>query len=265
MDLIKSKPVNNSVRHQIKIKKSSLAKNTSFFTNKLHVPVYSSYGKSSPSGRISAWHRQAGAKKMYRPLVNSQLGLYVNILSTYNPNQTSFNFVAFDVINKKFENLSSTSHVNPGCLIQIKAKLPVYKLGYRMKLKSVPTGSLISNLTNVYNNKISYIKAAGTVGQVIQIGPQNSKVKLPSGKIVEISSESFVTLGSIPNEKHNLVCKGKAGRNRNLGSRPVVRGIAMNPVDHPHGGRTNGGRPSVTPWGLPTKGKFYLKRRKRKI
>jgi large subunit ribosomal protein L2 len=69
-------------------------------------------------------------------------------------------------------------------------------------------------------------------------------------------------LGSVSNEKQNLICLGKAGRNRNLGRRPIVRGIAMNPVDHPHGGRTNGGRPSVTPWGLPTKGGFYLKKRK---
>lgn len=264
MELIKSKPVNNSIRHQIKIKKSLLAKEVFFLTNTLRKPVKSSYGKSSPSGRISAWHRQGGVKKMYRPLANSQFGIFLNLFSIYNPNQTSFNFVAFDVINKKFENLSSTSHVSPGCLIQMKSKLPVYKLGYRMKLKSVPTGSLVSNLTNTDSNKVSYIKSAGAVGQVIQIGPKNSKVKFPSGKIVEISSESFVTLGSVPNEKHNLICKGKAGRNRNLGSRPVVRGIAMNPVDHPHGGRTNGGRPSVTPWGLPTKGKFYLKRRKRK-
>lgn len=264
MELIKSKPVNNSVRHQIKIKKSLLAKNTSFLTNKLQSPLSSSYGKSLPSGKISAWHRQRGAKKMYRPLVNSRLGLFVNLFLTYNPNQTSFNCVSFDIINKKFENLSAISHVSPGCLIQIKSKLPVYKLGYRMKLKNIPTGSLISNVTNVESNKVSYIKSAGTVGQVIQIGLQSSKVRLPSGKIIEISSDSFVTLGSIPNEKHNLIYKGKAGRNRNQGSRPIVRGIAMNPVDHPHGGRTNGGRPSVTPWGLPTKSKFYLKRRTRK-
>lgn len=265
MELIKLKPTSNSVRHQIKLKKSLLAKNTSFLTNKLHVPLASSYGKSSPSGRISAWHRQRGAKKSYRPFVNAQTGLFINIFSNYNPNQTSFSSIAFDLINKRFENLFATSYVNPGCLIQIKSKLPIYKLGYRMKLKSVPTGSLVSNLASNDNNKVLYIKAAGTVGQVIQIGPQNSKIKLPSGNVIEVSSESFVTLGSVPNEKHNLIYKGKAGRNRNLGFRPIVRGIAMNPVDHPHGGRTNGGRPSVTPWGLPTKGKFYLKRKVKKL
>ncbi len=82
---------------------------------------------------------------------------------------------------------------------------------------------------------------------------------------MEISNESYVSIGSVSNEKHNLIVKGKAGRNRNLGRRPIVRGIAMNPVDHPHGGRTNGGRPSVTPWGLPTKGKFYLRKKNGKI
>ena len=67
----------------------------------------------------------------------------------------------------------------------------------------------------------------------------------------------------LSNLQHNLTYLGKAGRNRLMGRRPIVRGIAMNPVDHPHGGRTNGGRPSVTPWGLPTKGGFYLKKRKK--
>jgi large subunit ribosomal protein L2 len=79
-----------------------------------------------------------------------------------------------------------------------------------------------------------------------------------------VSVDSYATIGVVSNNQHNLTYLGKAGRNRNLNRRPVVRGIAMNPVDHPHGGRTNGGRPSVTPWGLPTKSKFYLKKRTRK-
>lgn len=264
MKIIKTKPVNNSSRHQIKLSKFLLAKKVNFINN-IVVPKNSSYGKSQPSGRISAWHRQRGVKKQYRPIDSlNHAGLYVTLFSAYDPNRTSFSSVVFDLVSRKFKNYLSTSSVAPGCLIQIKRKLPRYRLGYRMQLKNLPTGSLINNVGNFSGNKVSYIKAAGTVGQIIQVSSDICKVKLPSGKLIEVPASRYATLGSVSNEKNNLVCKGKAGRNRNLGRRPIVRGIAMNPVDHPHGGRTNGGRPSVTPWGLPTKSKFYLKKRTRK-
>jgi len=87
------------------------------------------------------------------------------------------------------------------------------------------------------------------------------KVRLPSGKIVELLPDVYATVGVLSNLQHNLVVLGKAGRNRLKGRRPTVRGVAMNPVDHPHGGRTNGGRPSVTPWGIPTKGKPTVRKK----
>jgi len=264
MQVIKTKPFNNSSRHQIKLSKFLLAKKVNF-VNKIMVPKNSSYGKSQPSGRISAWHRQGGVKSQYRPIESlNTAGLYLTLFSAYDPNRTSFSSVVFDLISKKFKNYLSTASVAPGCLIQIKRKLSKYRLGYRMQLRSLPTGSLVNNVGNFSGSKISYVKAAGAVGQIIQISPDVSKIKLPSGKILEVPSSRYASLGSVSNEKNNIVCKGKAGRNRNLGRRPIVRGIAMNPVDHPHGGRTNGGRPSVTPWGLPTKSKFYLKKRTRK-
>ena len=80
------------------------------------------------------------------------------------------------------------------------------------------------------------------------------KIRLPSGKIKNFLITSFVTLGLVSNLNHSSTVLGKAGKNRKLGKRPKVRGVAMNPVDHPHGGRTNGGRPSVSPWGKLTKG-----------
>jgi large subunit ribosomal protein L2 len=80
------------------------------------------------------------------------------------------------------------------------------------------------------------------------------KLKLPSGKIVELENKCFATLGSVSNPNHSLCILGKAGKKRYKSKRSIVRGVAMNPVDHPHGGRTNGGRPSVSPWGKLTKG-----------
>ncbi len=259
MKLINSKPFNNSSRHRISLSKSLLAKDTHFL-NSLLVKKTSSFGKSQPSGRISAWHRQRGAKKLYRPIeLLNDAGLYLTLFSTYDPNKSSFSSVVFDVISKKFKNYISVSSVTPGCVVQVKRKLPRYRLGYRMQLRSLPTGSLINNMGNFLGTKISYIKSAGAVGQIVQTTSTTCKVKLPSGQIIEVPSSRYATLGSVSNEQNNLVNLGKAGTNRNLGRRPITRGIAMNPVDHPHGGRTNGGRPSVTPWGLPTKNKFYLK------
>ena len=80
--------------------------------------------------------------------------------------------------------------------------------------------------------------------------------------IKSVPLTSFATIGVVSNTQQNLICLGKAGRRRHMGIRPTVRGVAMNPVDHPHGGRTNGGRPSVTPWGIPTKGKKTVKNKK---
>jgi large subunit ribosomal protein L2 len=128
-------------------------------------------------------------------------------------------------------------------------------------LQNIPAGSIIHSLS--FNKKLNsiYIKSAGTFGQLIQKNNFFCKIKLPSSKIIEVSNSAFATIGIVSNSQHSNVVLGKAGRNRNKGIRPSVRGIAMNPVDHPHGGRTNGGRPSVTPWGKPTRGKPTSKKK----
>jgi large subunit ribosomal protein L2 len=99
-----------------------------------------------------------------------------------------------------------------------------------------------------------------TANQIIQKMTNKCKIRLPSGKIIDIYSKSTATIGKVSNFLHNQIILGKAGLNRLKNKRPKVRGIAMNPVDHPHGGRTNGGMPSVTPWGIPTKGKPTVKK-----
>ena len=93
--------------------------------------------------------------------------------------------------------------------------------------------------------------------QIIQKQVNSCKVKLPSGSVISVPINSLATLGSISNSQQNLVNVGKAGRNR-LKESVLLLEVAMNPVDHPHGGRTNGGRPSVTPWGKPTKVNLLL-------
>lgn len=262
MKLLKAKPTNNSLRHTLKLSKSLLFKKTGFL-KKLNLKKNVSFGRSKPLGKISAWHRQLGAKKLYTPLtINTNNTKSIVIGIKHSANSSNCIALQFDLISRKFFYSNGISKITSGSLIQTKKNLLDLKLGCRTNLIKIPAGSIINNLSLPFLTKTTYIKAAGTFGQLLQITQKKARIKLPSKKIITITSESFATLGINSNEKYNLTNLGKAGRNRNLGKRPTVRGIAMNPVDHPHGGRTNGGKPSVTPWGLPTKNKYHRKRKK---
>jgi len=115
------------------------------------------------------------------------------------------------------------------------------KLGDRTLIKNIPAGSFINNVSVNYLVRAIYIRSAGTFGQIIQKGKDSFKIRLPSGNILTTSNLATATLGGVSNIKYKDTCIGKAGRNRLLGIRPTTRGVAMNPVDHPHGGKTNGG------------------------
>jgi large subunit ribosomal protein L2 len=263
MNLKKLKPVTSGTRHQLNIQKFLLSKNnrivrSNFKNRKL------CYGRSPQTGHITAWHRGGGHKRLFRNIdfLNKNF-CSINLVSFYDPNRTSFIFLNFDLKKKVFFQTLATNSIYPGSFSLCKSDFLELKLGYRTQIKNVPTGSLIHTLSLSERTRGQYIRSAGTFGQIIQKDEKKAKVRLPSNNIIDVSVESYVTLGVLSNLQHNLTYLGKAGRNRLMGRRPIVRGIAMNPVDHPHGGRTNGGRPSVTPWGLPTKGGFYLKKRKK--
>lgn len=131
------------------------------------------------------------------------------------------------------------------------------KIGHALSLDRIPLGSFIHNISLIPGKKSQLARAAGNYAQLIQKDQKYAKLKLRSGEQRFVSLNCTATLGTVSNENHNLISIGKAGRSRWLNKRPTVRGVAMNPVDHPHGGgqgKTSGGRPSVTPWGKPTKG-----------
>ena len=154
----------------------------------------------------------------------------------------------FELNKKKFFFNTAPDSVFPGTLLKDSNEINEdIKLGYRTKINNIPTGTLIHNLTLKNSIKPKYIRSAGTYGQIVQRGFETAKIKLPSKKIIEVSVNNYATIGIISNTQSNLTVIGKAGVNRRLGIRPTVRGIAMNPVDHPHGGRSNGGKPPVTP------------------
>jgi large subunit ribosomal protein L2 len=251
-------PFNNSSRHKLRLTKNLLAKNSKF-VKQIKKGLKNVSGRSTDTGHITTRHHGGGVKKNYRFINFSNSNSANLVLSTiYDPNRSSFVSINYDLLSKQFCNTISTHFVYPGALIICSKSITELKLGYRTLLKNIPTGSIIHNIS--YRKSLgTLIRAAGTFGQIIQKTEKNCKIKLPSGNIKEFSIKSYATLGVVSNLQNNLVVIGKAGTNRLLGNRPSVRGIAMNPVDHPHGGRTNGGMPSVTPWGKPTKGKPTVK------
>lgn len=138
--------------------------------------------------------------------------------------------------------------------------------GNRMKLEHIPTGINIYNLELIVGQGASSIRAAGSYGTIISQEGKYTQVKMPSGEVRLVHKECYATLGQVSNPDHNQVVIGKAGRSRWMGKRPTVRGKAMNPVDHPHGG-WEGGSPigmkaPKTPWGRPALGYKTRSRKK---
>jgi len=263
MKIVKYKPTTNSLRHVTRINKSLLLKE-SIFKLKASKKHNFANGRCALRGNITAWHRGGGAKKLYKPVEFSNKNSDTIIISTsYDANRTAFVSNCFDLDRKKFLNKIHIDQTYPGTLLQSKKQLEELKLGSRTLIKNIPLGSHINNISFAKSNsKIS--RAAGTHAQIISIDSKSITIKLPSSKITTVSPLSHTNIGACSNEQHILTSDGKAGTSRHKNRRPIVRGIAMNPVDHPHGGRTNGGKPSVTPWGLPTKGGFYLRKKKNK-
>lgn len=264
MKLIKTKPSTNGSRHQVKIEKAALVKDTTIFKNLRKAPKNAN-GRSTVTGHITAWHRGGGNKKLYRVInVDNNAKQAVVVGISYDPNRSSFISTNFDLNQKEFYNIVATNQNFPGSLVMSNSALPELKLGFRTQLKKIPIGTIVNNISHGNNGKSKYARSAGVSAQLIQLDETYAKIKLPSNRVVRVNADSFANIGIVSNQQHNLISLGKAGRSRHLNRRPITRGIAMNPVDHPHGGRTNGGRPSVTPWGLPTKSKFYLKKRSNK-
>lgn len=272
MKLIKKRPVTSGSRHLINIDKSLLLKTDKIFN--LSSKYNFRNGRSSITGHITSWHRGGGSKSLYRNIESDGTNKFSLVLGvSYDPNRSAFVSNNFNFELKKFYNSISAINSVPGSLIKqfedsdgsstyLYTKNRQIMTGYRTKLQEIPVGSIINSISLKKNSKIKYVKSAGSRAQLIRIDKNYASIKLCTGKLLFLSKDAIANVGVVTNEQHNLVVYGKAGRKRHLNRRPIVRGIAMNPVDHPHGGRSNGGRHSCSPWGILTKGKFKLKKRK---
>lgn len=254
MLLKKLKAVTSGTRHQINSDKSLL------YTKPLIKSLITretNKGGRNNSGSICVRHRGGGSRKLLRKiswLKKDFSGIVVGI--EYDPQRSSLIARVFDLKNKTFIYVVATKYLYPGSKITMGQNVLDVRIGNKLSLLNIPAGSIISA---VGNGKAIYARSAGTSCQLLQKGPIVSKVRIPSGEIKYVKSKAYATIGMISNASHNLQVLGKAGKNRLKGFRPKVRGVAMNPVDHPHGG--GGGKPSVTPWGIPTKGKPTRKKK----
>jgi large subunit ribosomal protein L2 len=256
MQILKLKPTSAGRRHQIVINKTLLNKDSKCLKN-LKLNICQNNGRSSQTGHITVRHKGAGHKKLYNKInFTNKKSNSIVLTNLYDAYRNSFVSLRFDLINKNFDVVLMTEFNYPGTLNQCEYQLNELKLGFRTSLINFTTGSFFHSLT-LNNDKITYARSAGTFCKLVQKTKNYVKLKLPSGKFLTSNKLKFsvATLGTISNSKYNQTVIGKAGKNRLKGIRPSVRGIAMNPVDHPHGGRTNGGMHPLTPWGIPTRGK----------
>jgi len=219
------------------------------------------------SGRISVWRRGGGHKRKYRQIdfKRDKHGVPGKVASVeYDPNRSAFiALVHYRDGDKRY--VLATKGMKPGDEIVSGPDSPL-ETGNALPLEKIPLGMVVHNVEMSPGRGGAMVRAAG--GSATLMAKEGSYVtlKLPSGEMRMVLGRCYATLGEVSNADHMNISLGKAGRSRWLGRRPKVRGVAMNPHDHPHGGgegKTSGGRHPVTPWGVPTKG--YKTRKKKKL
>lgn len=254
MLLIKKQTNTPGTRHSIQLSKFLLFKNNKIVKTLVKPHTYNN-GRSSNTGHITVWHRGGGCKTVYKKINFTNISSYSIVLGImYDCNRNNLISLNFDLINKKFFNSNAILNTYAGSLIACQQKITDFYLGYRSQVLNLPVGSLISNVSRNATHT-SLVRSAGTFAQLIQKQKNGCKIRLPSNKIITLPITAYATIGINSNLQANQVVIGKAGRNRHKNIRPTVRGICMNPVDHPHGGRSNGGCHPMTPWGIKTRGK----------
>ena len=221
-------------------------------------------GKSEAGGRnnhghITANHRGGGHKRRLR-LVDFKRRKF-NVAATverleYDPNRSGF-IALIKYADGELAYILAPQRLKAGDEVMSGERVDI-KPGNAMPLANMPVGTIVHNVELKKGRGGQIARSAGTYAQLVGKDAGYAQLKLNSGEVRMVPAECLATVGAVSNPDNQNTVAGKAGRTRWLGRRPVVRGVAMNPVDHPHGGgegKTSGGRHPVTPWGKPTKGK----------
>lgn len=215
-------------------------------------------GGRNSYGRITARHQGGGHKQKYRIIDfrRDKRSIPATVASIeYDPNRSA-RIALLNYIDGEKRYILAPLDLKVGDMV-ISGPEADIKPGNSLPLRSIPLGTIIHNIELKIGKGAQLARSAGTFAQLMSKEGKYSQVKLPSGEVRLVLQDCYATIGQVGNTDHENVNIGKAGRSRWLGKRPKVRGVAMNPVDHPHGGgegRTSGGRHPVTPWGIPTKG-----------
>ena len=216
-------------------------------------------GGRNNQGRITTRHRGGGHKQRYRIIdfKRNKHDIPAKVAGIeYDPNRSA-NIALLYYADCEKRYILSPFGIKVGDTILSGKNAPM-KIGNALPLSKIPTGMFVHNVELIPGNGGQLVRSAGAAAQVMALDGGLATLKLPSGEIRMVRDECLATLGEVGNKSHEQVVSGKAGRSRWLGRRPTVRGVAMNPVDHPMGGgeaKTSGGGHPVTPWGKPTKGK----------
>jgi large subunit ribosomal protein L2 len=227
-------------------------------------------------GRTTSWHIGGGHKRLYRIIDFKRCLTDVSAVVErieYDPNRTSF-IALIKYENDEYSYIVAPDGLSVGAKI-ISSESADITVGNCLPLKNIPIGTLVHNIEMKPGKGGQLARSAGCYASLVGKDNGYAQLKLTSGEVRLVLLACRATVGVVSNIDQKNITIGKAGRSRWLGRRPVVRGVAMNPVDHPHGGgegKTSGGRHPVTPWGKPTKGKktrknkstskFILRKRK---
>lgn len=255
MAIVKTKPTSPGRRHVVQVKSEGLHKGAP------HAPLVAKKSKSggrNNGGRITTRHKGGGHKQRYRVIdfkrdKDGVPGVVERI--EYDPNRTAhIALIKYKDGERRY--IIAPAGLKVGSEIRSGLEAPIAP-GNSMPLRSIPVGSTVHCVELKIGKGAQLARSAGASAQLVAREGEYATIRLRSGEMRKVHAECRATLGAAGNTEHNLRKLGKAGASRWRGVRPTVRGVVMNPVDHPHGGgegRTSGGRHPVSPWGTPTKG-----------
>ena len=249
------RPITPSLRYKTTLTNEELT------TDRPHKPltrIKLSTGGRRNAGDITIWHRGGGHKRKVRVIdfKRDKTGIPANVVSIeYDPNRSArIALLAYADGEKRYILQPLGLKVGQNIMSGSEADILV---GNALPLRNIPPGTTIHNIELKPGKGAQMVRTAGGAAQLVAKEGEYGLVKLPSGETRKVLIDCMATIGQVGNTDHENVSIGKAGRKRWMGKRPVNRGVAMNPVDHPHGGgegKTSGGRHPVTPWGQPTRG-----------
>jgi large subunit ribosomal protein L2 len=256
MCLRQVKPTTSSQRQLIQINYGKLSK---VKPERSLLKGLSNSGGRNHQGRLTSFKKGGGHKRRYR-LVDFKRSSFseATVASIeYDPNRSAFIAKVLDT-SGSYHYILAPLDLKVGAIVESGPDVPV-NIGNALPLRNIPVGTMIHNIELKPGHGGQYARSAGTFGVLIQKTEDGkyAQIRLKSKEQRLVPLDCMATIGIVSNLDHGSISLAKAGRSRWLRRRPTVRGVAMNPVDHPHGGgegKTSGGRPSVSPWGKLTKG-----------